>query len=161
MALSKTELDILHLRKLATPGRKYYGDDEKVYIGTSDKRLKLFGDASTTNYKDYRQEGSTVKNALDSLNDKIYNTEVVELDFGIVPGGNYAELTVNNVLVNKNSMIILKVPSLATSDHNEVEHEVIPFNLTFGDIVEGESFKIKAFTDFRITGKINIKYIIL
>jgi len=45
MALSKTELDILHLRKLATPNKKYYGDDENVYIGTSDKRLRLLDKA--------------------------------------------------------------------------------------------------------------------
>ena len=41
MALSKTELDQIHLRKLATPNKKYYGDDDKVYIGTEDKRLRL------------------------------------------------------------------------------------------------------------------------
>lgn len=41
MALSKIELDQIHLRKLATPNKKYYGDDDKVYIGTEDKRLRL------------------------------------------------------------------------------------------------------------------------
>jgi hypothetical protein len=41
MALSKTELNQIHLRKLATPNKKYYGDDDKVYIGTEDKRLRL------------------------------------------------------------------------------------------------------------------------
>ena len=41
MSLSKIELDQIHLRKLATPNKKYYGDDDKVYIGTEDKRLRL------------------------------------------------------------------------------------------------------------------------
>jgi len=41
MALSKVELNQIHLRKLATPNKKYYGDDDKVYIGTEDKRLRL------------------------------------------------------------------------------------------------------------------------
>lgn len=45
MALSKVELNQIHLRKLATPNKKYYGDDDKVYIGTEDKRLRLLDKA--------------------------------------------------------------------------------------------------------------------
>mgnify|MGYP006921434703 CR=1 FL=1 len=69
MALSKTELDQIHLRKLATPGRKYYGDDEKVYIGTSDKRLRLFGDADNENFKPANTiSDKTVQKAIERVN---------------------------------------------------------------------------------------------
>lgn len=161
MALSKVELDQIHLRKLATPGRKYYGDDEKVYIGTSDRRLKLFSNSSEVLYKNINTSGTTVKDSLNNIVEKITNTDIVEIDFGGIPGGNYTELTVNNFLIKTNSIVILKVPSKSTLDHNEVEHSIIPLNLTFGDIIDGASFKIKAFTDLRITGKINIQYLIL
>jgi hypothetical protein len=50
MALSKIELDQIHLRRLASPNKKYYGDDEKVYIGTSDRRLRLLNDADKINF---------------------------------------------------------------------------------------------------------------
>jgi len=46
MAQSANELKIIHTRNLATPGRKYYGDDDKVYIGTKDGRLRLLEKAS-------------------------------------------------------------------------------------------------------------------
>lgn len=51
MALSANELNIIHLRNLATPGKKYYGDDEKVYIGTDSKRLRLLENASIVTFK--------------------------------------------------------------------------------------------------------------
>ena len=41
MAQSYIELNMIHLKKLATPEVKYYGDDEKVYIGTQNGTLKL------------------------------------------------------------------------------------------------------------------------
>lgn len=158
MALSSNELQQIHLRKLATPNKKYYGDDDKVYIGTSDRRLKLFNSSDNITHE---RVTNTVKDELDSINNRIDNNNIVEVDFGGVPGGNYTEYLVENVLVKNNSMIILKVPSLATEDHNAIEHSIIPINLTYGDIVESSSFKIKAFTEYRITGKINIQYIII
>ena len=47
MAQSANDLKIIHTRKLATPGKKYYGDDENVYVGTKDGRLRLLDKAST------------------------------------------------------------------------------------------------------------------
>lgn len=51
MALSSNELQQIHLRKLATPNKKYYGDDDKVYIGTSDRRLRLLDDAELVKFQ--------------------------------------------------------------------------------------------------------------
>lgn len=41
MAQSSSDLTTIHLKRLATPGRKYYGDNERVYLGTLTGRLKL------------------------------------------------------------------------------------------------------------------------
>lgn len=81
MALTKTQLDQIHLRKLATPGTKYYGDDEKVYIGTNDKRLKLFEDAYTTNFKPTDNlKSKQVQLAIEELDSNL-TEKITALDF--------------------------------------------------------------------------------
>lgn len=41
MALSSSEIQTIHLRKLAKNGKKYYGDNDKIYIGTKEGALRL------------------------------------------------------------------------------------------------------------------------
>jgi len=62
MALSYEVRKQIHLLRRATPGQKYYGDDDFVYIGTDDKRLRRLEKASNTTYNNI----STVEVALDN-----------------------------------------------------------------------------------------------
>jgi hypothetical protein len=45
LANTSSELKTIHLRKLATPGKKYYGDNELIYIGTYDGRLRILDES--------------------------------------------------------------------------------------------------------------------
>lgn len=72
MALGQNELNILHLRKLATPNRKYYGDDERVYIGTLDGRLRLLDSAKNTTFNSSLIiESNNVQSAIEEISDNI------------------------------------------------------------------------------------------
>ena len=51
MANTASELNTIHLKNLASPGKKYYSDDGKVYIGTDQKRLRLLDSASDSIFK--------------------------------------------------------------------------------------------------------------
>ena len=41
MALSLSEITIIHTRRLAKYGKKYWSEDGKLYVGTKEGRLKL------------------------------------------------------------------------------------------------------------------------
>lgn len=72
MALSSEDLKRIHLNKRATPGKKYYGDDENVYIGTKDGRLRLLDKASTV----ITNNNSTVQTVISSNADEISQIEL-------------------------------------------------------------------------------------
>jgi len=72
MAQSANDLKIIHTRKLATPGRKYYGDDENVYIGTKDGRLRLLDKASQV----ITNTNSTVQTVISDNTDIINQIEL-------------------------------------------------------------------------------------
>lgn len=68
MAQSANELKIIHTRSLATPGRKYYGDDDKVYIGTSEGRLRLLADSNIVVFKPTEDiSSSNVQSAIEEI----------------------------------------------------------------------------------------------
>lgn len=78
MALSSNELQQIHLRKLATPNKKYYGDDDKVYIGTSDRRLRLLDKAELIlNNNTTTTNNQTIQGAVNLNNNSI---EALELE---------------------------------------------------------------------------------
>ena len=77
MALTSTDLDSIHLRKLATPGRKYYGDNEKVYLGNPNGSLKLLDEAFLTTFnKTVIIKEDNVQDAIETLSSDITNLEV-------------------------------------------------------------------------------------
>jgi len=51
MALSSSEITTIHLRRLATKDKKYYSDDDKVYLGNPNGTLKLLDKAINTTFK--------------------------------------------------------------------------------------------------------------
>jgi len=69
MALSLAERNRIHLNKLATPGKKYYGDDENVYIGTSEKRLKLLEKAFEVTTINNSNVQTVISNNSDIINE--------------------------------------------------------------------------------------------
>lgn len=78
MALSANELNIIHLRNLATPGKKYYGDDERVYIGTDSKRLRLLENSNVVVFNPTEKIPEfQVQLAIESLSTDIDNTNIV------------------------------------------------------------------------------------
>lgn len=72
MAQSLNELNTIHSKKLATPGRKYYGDDEKVYIGTDSGRLKLENKANEVIF-DEQIKNTNVQKKIENLEFDINN----------------------------------------------------------------------------------------
>lgn len=83
-----------------------------------------------------------------------------EIDFGSVPGGNYATVTISLAAVTTTSIINVYMMSEATATHNAYEHSIVPIKLTAGNIVDGVSFDIIAITEWRLTGTFKIKYTI-
>jgi len=73
MAQSSSELTTIHLRRLATPGRKYYGDNEKIYLGMPSGHLKLLDDALSNN-----TSNSIYQNAVGSI---LTDTSTIDLTY--------------------------------------------------------------------------------
>lgn len=111
MALSKVELNQIHLRKLATPNKKYYGDDDKVYIGTPEKRLRLFGDADKENFKPTDNiPDKTVQLAIERIDNKLSEKfKQVEIDFEEELYTNYKVFNIPDPDVKVNSIIIANI----------------------------------------------------
>ena len=81
MAQSANELKIIHTRSLATPGKKYYGDDDNVYIGTSEGRLKLLDKALqvvTTNNSNVQNVISENKNEIDQIELELQSSSLLK-----------------------------------------------------------------------------------
>lgn len=81
MAQSSSELTAIHLRRLATPGKKYYGDNEKVYLGTENGRLKLLEQASNIVFaSNVPNPGNNVQTVINNLS----NTNQVTAEANII-----------------------------------------------------------------------------
>lgn len=77
MAQSANELKIIHTRSLATPGKKYFGDDDKVYIGTKEGRLKQLDDSKTVIFKPTEEiESTNVQSAIEEVEARVTLAEV-------------------------------------------------------------------------------------
>lgn len=111
MALSTTELKAIHLRKLATPNSKYYGDNEEVYIGNSNGSLRLLDKAQLTTFKPTTE---TQKVDVQEATNYLRNREV-EVDFGTTSYQTYKVFNIIDGDVTESSKIIacksLKSPS--------------------------------------------------
>ena len=106
------ELKTIHLRRLALPGKKYYGDNEKVYIGSSDKRLKLLDRALNIPLKPFDeisdvnvQEGIeslsnktiiSINNLQDQINNINLKANIYKFTAGETLGGQRLVMLINN-----------------------------------------------------------------
>lgn len=83
MPLSHSELNNIHLNKRATPNARYYGDDDKIYIGTLDKRLRLLDNSNIIPYNNLTIPTNNVSGGIDYVNNKLtQRTKEVEISFG-------------------------------------------------------------------------------
>ena len=79
--MTSQEISRIHNKKLATPNKKYYSDDGKVYLGTADGRLEILQKAVVTDIKQIPE--LTTKNVQASL-------EVLAKDFHILQTSDFA-----------------------------------------------------------------------
>lgn len=143
MALSKVELNQIHLRKLATPNKKYYGDDDKVYVGTEDKRLRLFGDADKENFKPTTNiSDKTVQLAIERVDNKLSQKfKQVEIDFEEELYKDYKIFTIPDSDIQTGDIIIANIAYDAPTFKDLDEIEMDPIICTAGTSVEG-SFQL-------------------
>ncbi len=162
MALSKTELDQIHLRKLATPGRKYYGDDEKVYIGTSDKRLKLFGDADKENFKPTNTiPDKTVQRAIERVDTKLSQKfKQVEIDFGSDLYQKYKIFRIEDQDIEEGDYIIANIAYDAPTLKELDEIEMDPIICTAGTAKQGYFDLLVRGLEGSLRNKFKINYIV-
>jgi len=68
--LSLNDLHILNSRNKATPNKKYYGIDGRVYVGTKEGRLRLEPTSSETTFSPTTSiDENNVQNAIESISD--------------------------------------------------------------------------------------------
>jgi len=78
MALSASEIQTIHLRRLATYNIKYYGDSEKVYVGTRDGRLRLLPKSKLTTFNKTKNiDEDNVQDAIEKNYELISDLEIV------------------------------------------------------------------------------------
>lgn len=111
MAQSALELKTIHLRKLATPNSKYYGDNEEVYVGNSNGSLRLLNKAQLTTFKSTTEiQKVDVQEATNYLRNR-----EIEVDFGTTSYQTYKVFNIIDSDVIESSKIIvcksLKSPS--------------------------------------------------
>lgn len=85
MALSGRELNQISSRKLATNNKRYYGDNEKIYIGTPDGRLRLLDKASVSPFTPVENIlANNIQEAIEDVNSRlIERSKEIEIDFGL------------------------------------------------------------------------------
>lgn len=68
MPLSTLELNIINLRNKAIPGKKYPGDNGRIYVGTKEGRLRLESSATEVTFSETSSiEESNVQDAIENL----------------------------------------------------------------------------------------------
>jgi hypothetical protein len=90
MALSSEALKSIHLRRLATPGRKYYGDDDQVYLGTPGGRLQLLEKASQVVIN------NNTSNVQESTDEITNNASVMQIKLNTINLGEIAAFAAAN-----------------------------------------------------------------
>lgn len=132
MALSSEDIRRIHSRSLATPGRKYYGDNERVYIGTREGRLKLLDKALEVTYKTDTLQPlrKDVQHALDNLSNRVYGSiKEIEIDFGSELYQNQKVFVIDDTEVKSTSIVTASLAYKASSlkDLDETEMDEILF----------------------------------
>lgn len=84
MALSSEELTRINSRGLAVSGKRYYGDNEKIYVGTSNGRLRQLDKAEISPFTPVVGiVDNNVQAAIETVNNRLLQTcKQVEIDFG-------------------------------------------------------------------------------
>lgn len=129
MALSSEELKTIHLRKLATQNRKYYGADENVYLGTSDGRLRLLDKAELSVFKPtLNLNTKNTQQAIEELTTLLIKsrTKQTEVDFGSIAISEQSFTIIDeDVTPNKKIIAQLAYEAPAGKDLDEVEMDYL------------------------------------
>lgn len=124
MALSYQERKRIHSNRIATPGARYYGDDENVYIGTPDRRLRVLEKSYSVQYANPLTLNNTnVKNTLDELvkDDDVTKNKQIEIDFGTGRYQRSKTFTIQDANVTLDSIILLSKGVKQTSDGRKID----------------------------------------
>lgn len=85
------------------------------------------------------------------------NSGSAVLDFGATPGTNYVTLDITGqTTIAGTSKIKVYKNIQSTATHNVEEHQIVPLELTAGNIVAGTGFTIYALSDLRLDGTFNV-----
>lgn len=160
MALSSNELQQIHLRRLATPNRKYYGDDDKVYIGTSDRRLRLLDDAELVKFQPVPTiQKNDVQSAIEAIDTKLTQKfKQVEVDFGTDLYKDYKIFTISDTDIKAGDIIIANIAYDAPTNKDLDEIEMDPIICTAGTSVDGAFQLLVRGLQGSITNKFKINY---
>lgn len=129
MALSSEELKRIHLNKLATINRKYYGADENVYLGTSEGRLRLLDKAELSVFKPTIDLNSkNIQQAIEELTTLLIKskTKQIEVDFGniAIPEKSFT-IADGDVKSNKKIIAQLAYEAPTGKDLDEIEMDYL------------------------------------
>lgn len=162
MALSKVELNQIHLRKLATPNKKYYGDDDKVYIGTEDKRLRLLDDADLVKFKQVPTiQQTNVQAAIEAIDSKLTQKfKQVEIDFSTELYTDYKIFTILDNDVKLGDIVIANIAYDAPSNKDLDEIEMDPIICTAGTSTDGSFQLLVRGLQGSLTNKFKVNYTI-
>lgn len=83
------------------------------------------------------------------------------LNFGSAPGTNYVTTTVTgqSAIVSGSNVEAFMMGNDFTSDHNVIEHQLVPMTIRCGNIVGGSGFDISVASEYRLTGTFNIRWV--
>lgn len=162
MANTRQELQLIHTRKLARPGQKYYRDDGQVFIGTDDRRLRLLDKSDITVFKftDSIPE-SNVQSAVEYIDNKLNLIfKQTEVDFGTDLYKNYKIFTIIDPDIKEGNIVIAQtaydIPSLKSLDELEMD----PIICYAGNASIGQFDLIVRGLEGSLTGKFKINYTI-
>lgn len=88
-------------------------------------------------------------------------TGTAVLDFGSAPGTNRVVTTVTgqgSILSGSNVEAFI-MGNDSTATHNMDEHQLVPMILRCGNIVASTGFDIVAYSEFRLTGTFNVRWV--
>ncbi len=128
--MSNEELSKIHLNNLAIPNKYYYGNNNKVYIGTKNGRLKLLDKANVITFKPTEDISSkNVQGAIEEINE----------DSGVASGiygnaTNVPQITIDDKgkITNAIDIPISSTPGYISSisDTGTIDLDVTTGNLT-------------------------------
>lgn len=156
MALSFLELQRIHSNKLATPNKKYYGDNENVYIGTSNKRLKLLEEAKNI----ILGENNNVQKEIEKINAESKKLKQIEIDFGQELYNTYKIFVIYDPDIKLNSIVSSTIAYEAPTNKELDEIEMDDIICYSGVNQEGEFNLIVKSNSGSLRDKFKINYIL-